>query len=193
MKRIVALLLALLILSGCGAAPEPAPEPEPEVKTEAPKQPAPAPEPEPEKPEQREEPEQPEQPAAEEPIEEEPAAEVPLEWETSHLDGMVEDAVAFDLEILQVSGIDGAETINQYYLDLAAYLENHTRDTVYLEVMEMHTMANVYGVVSSVSWEEPCLVVEYLYRVEYLNDKETGEFSRVDRFDPATGELLPEE
>jgi len=191
MKKLCIVLLALLMLTACGrqeAAQPPVAPPDPEPVTaevpEEPAEPEPVPEEEPvEIPTQIVEPQEPSP-------EEIPEEIYPLEWEAVHVEGLIEDTVAYDLEQPVFAGTDGAETISGFYTDLVTQLESHTREQVYPAVMEQHTGANVYGKVSHMKWNDQWVEVLYLYRVEYLNDTPAEEFTRVDRFDLTTGEWI---
>lgn len=187
MKKLLITALALCLLCGCSKSSNvPVTEPEPEVPSPAISQPEIVYE------------EQPVEMETEivEPSPDEneiPSDDVPLEWEILEVDGLIEDTVAFGMEKPIFSGVDGAETINSFYDALYDQLENHTRETVYPAVLDKHTGANVYGTVGSISYSHQWVEVPYTYEVEYLDGSDPESFTRTDRFDLTTGELLAEE
>ena len=186
MKKLFIAILAILMLSACGKqeVPEQPPVEEPEViHTPVEEEPIVA---------------QPEQEPVEIPVEivepEKPAEDdCPIEWETIHVEGLIEDTIAYDLEQLTFSGVDGAEAMSQFYASLVAQLEKHTKETVYPAVMDLHTGANVYGIVSGINYSHEYFEATYEYRVEYLNGQEPESFTRIDRFDVLTGEVIAAE
>jgi len=186
MKKLLISLLAILMLTGCGKqeAPVQPPVEEPEVihtpveEEQIVAQPEEKPV---EIPAQIVEPEKPSE------------DDCPIEWETIHVEGLIEDTIAYDLEQLTFSGVDGASIMSQFYASLVTQLENHIKETVYPAVMEQHTGANVYGVVSGINYSHEHFEATYEYRVEYLNGTEPQSFTRTDRFDVLTGEVITEE
>ena len=195
MKKLLIALLAMVLLTACGRQEEPAAPvapPIPEQTVQAPVKEAPAVDPEdvPIKiPVQVEGSQEPQEPSPWEI----PEKEFPLEWEITHVTGLIEDAVAYDLEQIIVSEIDGKDAVNVFYEKLVAQLEAHTKETIYPAIMEQHGMANVYGAMKAISWNEEWVEVEYEYRVEYLNGSDPDSFTRTDRFDVHTGEVLAAE
>lgn len=119
------------------------------------------------------------------------ASVCPLSWEILSEDGMVEDAVAFDLQQPVFSGADGADSINAYYDELITSLIHHTRDKIYTAVMEAHTMANVCGTADIQAVSSGEIAVCYTYDVEYVSQLAPQSFSQTVRFDVITGQILP--
>ena len=191
MKKLLIAILAVLLLAACASKEAPVPpveEPEivqPPVE-EAPVE-APKPEPVPEVPV-----EEPAEPSPLLPVPEELPEEQPfsLERDVIHVEGLIEDTIAYDLEQLVVSGVEGAEQINGFYEELVQQLEAHTKENIYPAVMEQHTGANVYGIVTHMKWDDTLVEVVYVYRVEYFNGTEPEEFTRTDHFDAVTGEKV---
>jgi len=192
MKKMIIALLAIVLLTACGKQEEPvAPIPEEPAAAETPVEEKPAEDPVEEKPAPVEIPVQIVEPEAEP---EQPSGEnCPIQWETTHLEGLIEDTVAYDLEMLTFSGVDGAEKMTRFYAELAAQLEKHTKENIYSVVMEQHTGANVYGRISNTNFSLDHFEATYEYRVEYLNGSEPESFTRTDRFDVHTGEVLAAE
>lgn len=187
MKKMLIALLAVLMLTACGKQEEPAAAPSmPEEVVQTPVEEAPVVETEQEPVEIPVQVEEPQEPSPEEIPEE----EFPLEWEITHVTGLIEDALAYDLEQISVSEIDGRDAINAFYEKLIGQLEAHTKETIYPAVMEQHAMANVYGKMQAISWNEEWVEVEYEYRIEYLDGSDPESFTRTDRFDVKTGEIF---
>lgn len=174
MKKTIAALLAVLILTGCSAR-EPAPvaaEPEPE--------PAPA--------AQTETVETPPQ-TVELPVE--AATPASADYETKLLEGLVGDAVGYSLAYPVFSGFDAAETVNGFYTSLVSQLEGYVQTTVNEQCLERNCVASAYGEILSVQVDEE-LEVHYRLRVEYSDvDKEQCN-ERTDYFDLKTGEVRSE-
>lgn len=187
MKKLLITALALCLLCGCAKNSEvPVNQSEPEVPSPAVTQPETVPD---EKPVEMET--EIVEPSPDE--NEIPSDDVPLEWQILEVDGLIEDTVAFGMEKPIFSGVDGAEVINSFYEALLAQLENHTRETVYPAVLDKHTGANVNGILDAISYSHQWVEVTYTYAVEYLDGSEPESFTRTDRFDLTTGELLEEE
>lgn len=191
MKKLLIAVLALLMLTACSkeqeAAAPPVEEPEvvhtPVEEEKIPEEPETAP---------VEIPTEIVDPESAEPAEE-PEDSAPFQWEITHVEGLVEDTVAYDLELPVFSDADGADQINDFYEKVIDQLVTHTKENVYLAVMEKHTMANVYGTMLNLSWEEDWVEVEYEYRLEFLDDSAPDFFTRTDRFDLQTGERISSE
>ncbi len=183
MKKILAALMLALLLCGCQKEKQPALPEAPPSKPEETAQPA-------------------DETPAELPVVEIPAKIVSGETpdgqnytldRMEQREGAVEDAVGYLLEYPVLSGFDGAETVNQYYIDLADGLENYTKETVYNETMERFTVTDVYGKCQSIDVDEGMLVVEYSLSVQFHDTDEVLEKNRTDYFDMTTGEKVRSE
>ena len=189
MKKLLIVLLAMLMLTGCGKqeAPVQPPVEEPEViHTPVEEEQIVA------QPEQDVEqtPEEPRDWTPEQPSQDEGVADT-FGYGTEKLEGLIEDTIGYTISYPQfeMHGYDGKEQINAFYEALALSLEQHTKENVYPQVMERHCIANVFGEVTAVDHEkEPELVVSYEYRVEFSDSEEPAVFIRTDYFDMNTGE-----
>lgn len=178
MKKLLAALAAILVLSACSAKePAPAPAPaEPEVS-------APVAEAAPE-----------EKPVTELPIEtapqEQPAEDPaePVEYSVMLVDGLSGDAVGYSLECPEF----GKTEIDNFYTELAQQMEGHASGTVHDNCLERHCLANVYGSVTEATQKDGILTVTYTYTVEYSDTEEPAVNTRTDRFNLETGERLAE-
>ncbi len=137
MKKIMAALAALMLLTACGAEKTPA---EPAVV--------------------------PETPVVEEPVTVTPEV-VPeetdeLQYTTQRLEGLVEDTVAYIYDYPQ---FDQPE-INQFYTDLMTSLEEYAKGTVYTTAIERHTIADVSGSFDLTQTDET-FTVTYTVAVEF--------------------------
>lgn len=177
MKRMLAALLALLLISGCGARDSQ------ENFTQI--------EPDP-------------QPAVEEPVEEETksnentAVEIPVEivnipetepFELEVFDGLVGDAVGYSMEIPTFTEVSAAEVIHSYYVEMVDGLVDYTEETIHEACLERHCMANVYGRVTEAVREGELLSVTYSYEVSYSDTDEPSVSTRTDVFDVTSGEI----
>ena len=190
MKKFLIALLAILMLTACGKQDEPAAAPPmPEEVVQTPVEEAPVVEPEQEPIEMPVQVEEPQEPSPEEIPEDDSA----LIHEIIHVEDLIEDTVAYNLEQPVFSDFAGAEQVNTFYEVLVQQLAEHTKENVYPAVMEQHTMANVCGVVEYLHWDADQVQVTYQYQVEYLNDTPADTFSRTDCFDLKTGEIIPAE
>ena len=184
MKKWMLILLALLLLTGCGAK---------KTETQEPVEKSPVQETQtPETPEETTKPE-----AVEIPVtingEDKSYTEMNLDvaYETRTEDGLVEDTVGYVLEYPVFSGIDGAETINQYYQELMEYLTDYAASTVYSEAAERHTVADVTGSFEIAAADEGLqLGVTYKVAVKFADSDQEESFDRTDVFQPDTGTLL---
>lgn len=162
MKKIMAALAALLLLTACGAdktPAEPAPVPETPVVEEQPVEIVP------------------------EILPEAPEAFV---YTTKTMEGLVEDTVAY---IYEYPEFDHAE-INRFYTDLMASLVDYARQNVYTAAVERHTIADVTGSFTMLQAEET-VTVTYTVAVEFA-DGESESFDRTDTFDRTSGQPMAE-
>lgn len=181
MKKLLAFMLVVLLLTGCQKAPassepeEPVSQPEETIQT-----------------------------VPEEPVEEPSVVEIPVEIIPSHTEedidfsveqreGQVEDSVGYILDCPVFSGFDAAETVNQFYVDLADYLEGYIKETVYTETMKRFTVTDVYGRCQSVSAQDGELTVEYTLSIVFHDTDEEIVKSRTDYFNMSTGEVRSDE
>ena len=188
MKKLMILAMALLLLCACGKQEEPAAPVAPPMQEEVAEAPATdeVPKEPVEIPTEIVEPEEPKEPSPAEVPEE----SFPLDWGMTCVEGLIEDTVAYQLDQPYFENMDCADKISEFYAALVTQLENHTKENVYPAVMEQHTGANVYGIMDAISWNDQWVEVEYTYRVEYLNGAKEEKFSRIDRFDLQTGEII---
>lgn len=177
MKKLLAALAAILVLSACSAKePAPAPAPaEPEVS-------APVAEAAPE-----------EKPVTELPIEiapQEPAADPaePVEYTAIISEGLSGDAVGYSF----VQPEFGQSEIDAFYAQLVEQMESHASTTVHDNCLERHCLANVSGCITEATRKDGILTVTYTYTVEYSDTEEPAVNTRTDRFDLETGERLAE-
>ena len=189
MKRIFAALLALLCLAGCTAKEPEVPVIEEESvvieqKTEETTEKT-------ERPEAEEVPiKEKTEPAQETEAEKDELPEIP-EYKITPVEGLIEDTIGYVLNCPVFADFPAAESVNQYYTELAAYLEKFTRETIYENAIQKQVTANVYGTVDSVELSGEELKIVYAYRVEY-SDKQTDENTRTDYFNIQTGETWSE-
>lgn len=185
MKKWIAAILAVLLLTGCQAQPTEQPEvpadPEP-VVTQPVEEDTPVEEP----------PETVEIPV--ETVEQEPyytEMNLDVAYDIQTVEGLVEDSIGYVYEYPVFSGLDGAEEINTYYEEMMVFLESYARETVYPQAADRHTIANVYGTFEIVAADEGLqLGVKYTVSVEFADAEEPESFDRTDVFHPDTGLLL---
>lgn len=137
MKKIMAALAALMLLTACSAEKTPV-----------------------------EQPVQPQNPVVKEPVTVTPEAvpEEPdeLQYTTQRLEGLVEDTVAYIYDYPQ---FDQPE-INQFYTDLMTTLEEYAKSTVYTTAIDRHTIADVTGSFDVIQ-PENTVCVTYTVTVEF--------------------------
>ena len=196
MKKLLAAIFAIFCLAGCSAKPNDS------STTEILEQPA-VEEPAKQEPAQQVEEVPMQAPPAETAVEE-PAAELtedaPEETNDTYtmavelVEGLVDDAIGFSLSCPNFKGFPAAEPVNEFYEELVAHLETHTRETIHSQCLERHCMANVYGTVLSTALTSDFLEiqVEYEYRVEYSDSDEPVINTRTDYFNIQTGEVRTE-
>lgn len=192
MKKLLAVLAALLCLAGCSAKPEQTDMVGVSIVT---KQETPVAEENPtveEIPVEEVEPE-------EEIVEEEPQSELTEEAAEGAIDtfayaeilveGLVDDAIGYSIIQPEFAGFPAADTVNAFYEKLILQLETYTKETVHTECLDRHCMANAFGSVLSANLTSDCLgiAVEYEFKVEY-SDGETKTSVRTDTFHVHTGE-----
>lgn len=175
MKRLFCIIFSLLLLVGCGRQELPAvteedkPVPAPTETAPA----APVPEAEEAVPE----------------TEEETPTEQPARYDTETVEGLVEDTVGYIFQVPSF-GVPAKDTIRQYYLDMADYLVDYTKEAVYPAAAEQGCIANVMGTVTSAKFVGEDLQVEYLFTCDFSGSSETQENPRTDVFNVFTGEKI---
>ena len=197
MKRVLVVLAFCLLLSGCGGQEKAQiilPEASPAESTQQISGEVSAEEPAIEEVPMEIVTESTEEAPGEEPTEEAPEEHtVSYELSVQPREGLVEDAIGYALEIPTVSGIPAADAVNRFYLDLTDHLEKYTKETVYAQVLEKGTMANVFGTIKAHGMEPSGeLCVEYELRVEYADGSEPAVNTRTDYFQIQTGEVRSE-
>ena len=175
MKRLFAMIFAILLLAGCAADPA-----EPVEQTTA-------------------ETEAVTEEATEQTTQELTEEEVTAPAETDAppaaphtieiVEGLVEDTVGYSFEI-PVFEYAGNETIRRHYDELVSSMIGFTTEVVYSNAMERGCIVSVYGTVKEATVIDDVLTVSYLYICDYSDSDEPTEESRVDRFDITTGEIV---
>ncbi|MBR5520305.1 MAG: hypothetical protein IKU55_06260, partial [Clostridia bacterium] len=78
--------------------------------------------------------------------------------------------------------------MRMYYEDLVQDMEGFTKDVVYEKAMERSCGVSVYGKVVTAVMIDDVLFVTYAYECHYNDAEEPETETRIDRFDPVTGE-----
>ena len=125
---------------------------------------------------------------AEDPEEQKDAPDL-VPFTTEIVDGLVEDTVGYTFEI-PVFDLPGYETMRQYYHEQVQVMEGFTKDVVYENAMERGCIVSVYGEVITAVMLDDVLFVTYAFQCDYSDAEEPEVETRIDRFDPVTGELV---
>ncbi len=188
MKRLIAAVLVVLCLAGCSSKPEKTDMVGVSVVTKQE-------EPVTQTPVVEEAPAEPEEVVVEEPQEELTQEAAPDAIDTyalseDKLEGLVGDTIGYSFDTPVFAGFDAADQVTAFYADLAAHLENYTKETVNEACLEAGLMASVYGEITDTNLVNNGLALEiqYEFRVEYSDGTEKIN-SRVDTFDIQTGEV----
>lgn len=185
MKKLIAILLMVLMLTACGNKKDTAEKKDTKIGTAS----GPVVEMAPIVDMAEELEEVPaEQKETEEP-KEEPAIEGrPMEYTSLMVDGVVEDTVGFGFEI-PVFDCPGNEKIQEYFSDFVGEMESFAKDVVYENAMQRSCIVSVYGAVDSAMLVDDVLSVTYSFRCDYSDAEGVEDEERsIHRFDIQTGE-----
>lgn len=196
-KRILLLLTAALLLSGCAKEPAPAPElpviePAPELPPSG-QEPLPEPEPAPEQ--------LPPAPAPETSMEPAPSPEPEPETgngiivRDSEMVGTVEESISYSITVPKLEGSgDGVTSVNAYYEQLANKLYGMAYGEIYEQSLDQHTILHLSAAFTVKRNDGKLLSI---YRSAAVYDMGTGSFNTgvqyaeyAETFDMETGGLL---
>ena len=177
MKKLLAIILMMLTLTGCSFVMMPKndhvemPKPEPEIVVEGAEEEV--------------------ELKIEDPVEAsmEVPAEEALGYESLMVDGLVEDTISFGFEI-PVFDVPGGEKIGEYFDRVVRSMEDYTKEVVYEEAMGRSCIASVYGQVDSATLEDGIIAVEYSYICQYSDAEEPEVHTTTLCFDMQTGEVV---
>lgn len=179
MKKLFALIFALLMLTACSkepSAPEVVQPPVEQTVTEQPQE-GTVPEVQPE----IILPDAPEQTVI--------ASPEAVSYTSELVEGLVEDAIGYSFEI-PVFDLSCNDAIRPHYEQLVSSMISFTTEVVYTNAMERGCVVSVYGYVSEATVIDNVLAVTYVYECDYSDAEESTEETRIDRFDLLSGQIM---